>query len=153
MKTGLAVTAIFSVLCFLCGLPPLVVEAVAPPWVGLSTQASWDEVTLDALGGPETIQNYDIALLDPLGDLNLVTVPPPVPIRILLTGVLGWQGTPLTALFKDMKAGSYAIQVRARDQAGNISLWSDKLLVQYDATGPAMPKNVKLKFSLTVTSP
>lgn len=153
MKTTLVVLSIWFGLLLLVGLPPLMVEAIAPPWVGLSSVAIWDEVTLDVAGGPETIQGYLVALEDPAVDQNLVTVPPVPPIKTLSVGPLGWQGTPLVALFSGRPNGSYALQVQAIDMARNVSVWSEKLLIQYDGTGPAMPKNVKLKLSLTVTSP
>jgi len=125
---------------------------VAPPpveFLGPGHTASWDAVTQDILGQTELIEGYELSILPATSDLNLGgTV-----IKIIPTGPAGYQGVIVGPLLVALPSGDYRLQVRARDQAGNLGRWSEPLAVKVDATPPAQVRGVKVELRITVTVP
>lgn len=112
-----------------------------PPLVGVTSDIAWDPVTQNVAGQPDVIALYDIAATDPAVDLNAggpslavgTELPSDVPD-------IGCQ-----RLLGNLKNGTYSIQVRARNAAGNFSAWSEKLLVNWNGVAPATPTGLRVK--------
>jgi hypothetical protein len=123
---------------------------IAPPPIVYANNLSllsWDQVTKDVQGNPETLAGYELAVLPAGKDLNAGAVP----IKVLAVGVDDWAGVPITRLAEGFSPGPYTFQVRATDAAGNKSAWSDSLELILDGVAPAMPRGLKITVSVQVT--
>lgn len=117
-----------------------------PPYVTVNTVAKWDNVTADVRGSAETIGRYELALSLPGADLRTGA---PMLGNVLPAGD-GSLGTPLTTLFSGLAPGLYQLWVRAVDQAGNVSAWSDPLTLGWDTNAPRAPTNLRIEIKVTV---
>ena len=102
--------------------------------VGLRHVLTWDPVTVDVTGAPETVASYEVALSLPLVDLNTPGATP-----IALRNVAG-TSLPATDFLPTVPHGTTVrAWVRAIDEAGNVSAWSEYLEVTVDLQPPAAP--------------
>jgi len=111
---------------------------------------SWDAVTTDIEGKPETIAGYEVSIGTPTIDPNLNPE--------LITGIIQVPADTRTAdgipLFLNKSMGKYHIFVRAIDAAGNWSIYSDPLEITWDPVPPAKPTlRYKVTIQIEITSP
>lgn len=137
MKKFLAAVPILVVLLFGLGL---VADAQnVTQYFSATCVFSWDAVTTDIEGGPETISYYELAAFP----ANTVLFPPPTPAPVPLAttqipgdtttgaGILLWTKIPSGTAIR--------LSVRCSDLAGNLSDWADPLDGILDMKKPHKP--------------
>ncbi|MGH7253908.1 MAG: hypothetical protein ACREIE_08935 [Nitrospiraceae bacterium] len=117
--------------------------------VGPASWCEWSQVTTDIQGQPEVVSGYEVALVASQVDLNAGGTL----IRTQVTDQGGWQGVQLAQLLTGIPSGQYRIQVRARDEAGNLGRWSEPLAVRVDVTPPAQVVGVGVELRVSITVP
>lgn len=136
-------------------MPLLLLGQVGPPlpvkYLTETNSFSWDPVTTDVTGAPETVAAYELAALAVGEDMNADL--PPVPRARRETAATGYLGFGAQALIQGLSPGPYRFQVRARDLAGNWGAWSVPLDLVLDNMLPASPKALRVKVTVTVISP
>lgn len=121
----------------------LALLALAPFLLGQATPANedtkvtWDPVTLDVGGNPETIARYEL-VVSPEG------APIPEEPRLLVTAPTVEAALGLWMLGRLLPAGNYEARARAVDSEGNVSDWTAPLVLAWpDLVPPAVPKNFR----------
>lgn len=148
---------VISSLLFLFGLPLLekpgaVAQTVPPVLIGPKVQAiaTWDRVTTDIDGNPETISGYELAITP---DASMAPDSPQAVLASLTTTATGYGGTDITPMFASLPPGPLYIFVRAKDEAGNLSGWSEPVELRYDPRPPQIPKNIRITLQITIKTP
>jgi len=103
------------------------------------TRVTWDPVTTDIAGNPETIDRYELVVV-PADAVVTDTVP-----KLLVTGG-GLEGAiGIHMLSRSFVAGNYDVRVRAVDKAQNAGEWSDPLELAWpDLIPPDKVRNFRL---------
>ena len=133
----------------LCVAGIWIAEAIAQERVApATTQLAWDPPELNEDGTPcDDLAGYVVAISEPGVDLRETGEPigewsaPLCP-----DGVCRWDLSQV-----DVTDGQYRLWVRAVDEAGNSSVWSDPLSLDLDATRPGAPAAVRIEVAVTVT--
>lgn len=107
---------------------------------------TWDPVTRDVQGNPETIRDVELALwpsgasthTTPIGWMS--NLPPTAPVG----------GIPIQSLFQGKTSGTYQIAARAYDTAGNASTWSPPLTGIWDTIAPMAPGNLRIVVTVQI---
>jgi hypothetical protein len=117
------------------GLPgdsPRAEAAEATQAFGLNHRLTWDCVTEDVLGGPETVKSYKVSVYDPTGT-------PDLPIMVY-TGPGAECFAAATHFVSTLPNGSVVrFAVKAIDLADNESAWSEPLDLRVDTVPPKPP--------------
>ena len=121
---------------------PFLLLGQTPPAIGPKSTALWDEVTLDVDGNPEQIGSYSLGIVRPGEDLNIAGI---LALKSMSTLPTGWQGTQLDGLLSGLPGGSYRVQAKAVDLAGNESWWSVPLDFFLDGAPPLVPVGLRLQ--------
>ncbi|MHA2032788.1 MAG: hypothetical protein ACW99Q_25740 [Candidatus Kariarchaeaceae archaeon] len=125
----------FLMAMFVGGVPTF---GQQPETCNISGSITWDAVTQDIQGNPETIVHYQVAVFSPLADID-------VDIPLNMEIVAGIE-IPLVDVLVGLPMGTYRFAVKAVDIGGNESAWSEFLdLTISDDIPPGPPIGIRCK--------
>lgn len=130
------------VLAFLI-LPSLLVAQTEPVPAGESALLEWDHSGEDMNGAAETLERFQVAALTADGLTLIRSMDVPVTQQ-------GAQTASVNLSELALSAGVYQMRVRAVDVAGNVSDWSEPLLVAYEVVAPVAPSKPRVKVTVIV---
>ncbi len=108
---------------------------------------AWDAVTLNADGTPcDDLAGYVLALSDATVDLAAGGVS----LHEVLAGSPGLTQEVVAQLVAGRVNGVYRVWCRAYDPAGNLSAWSEPLLVALDTVPPGKVQGMRVKVTVIV---
>jgi hypothetical protein len=98
--------------------------------------ATWTPVTKNVNGGPTTIGGYELAIVLSTSNLN---TPGTAPLAVISYGPDAWTGLTIDALLANLPAGTFSIQVRAKNASNVWGAWSLPVTRTYDTSPPEAP--------------
>lgn len=121
-------------------------EAQSVPILNHAT-VTWDAVTTDVNGNPETIRDAELGIWPAGADRFTV---PPLAVLSALPGTPPVGGVQIAGLIAGRPDGDYQLAVRVYDLAGNSSAWSSALVGRYDMTPPSKPGGFRIVVTVNV---
>lgn len=129
-------------ICLLTLITPLLAQqTIGPKW-----RVTWDQDGNDINGNPETLERFEISFQEEGQTEMALLMNVPIPPLQTFPGTMGIN---LESL--QLADGIYNLTVRAIDQAGNESGWSDPpLLIKWDSTAPTTAGNITINISISI---
>lgn len=104
--------------------------------------ATWSPVTKNVNGGPTVIGGYELAIVVSSQNLNSPNV---VPLAVISYGPDAWTGLGIDFLLNNLPAGTFSIQVRAKNASNVWGAWSLPETRPYDTAPPEAPPKPNVK--------